>query len=44
MSEALTHQATERVRYFYPTNGQKLLTSVVELGGNWKKLRRGVIL
>ena len=38
--------AAERVicRYLYPTNGQKLLTPVVELGGRWKKLRKRVIL
>jgi hypothetical protein len=41
-----TQQAAERVRcrYLHPTNGQKLLTSVVELGKNWKKLRRRVTL
>ena len=35
-------KATERVRcrYLHPTNGQKLLTPVVELGKSWKKLRR----
>ena len=41
-----TKQATERIRYRYlhPTNGQKLLAHVVELGKGWKKLRRRVIL
>jgi hypothetical protein len=39
-------QAAERVRcrYLYPTNGQKLLILVVELGKSWKKLRRRVTL
>jgi hypothetical protein len=39
-------QAGERVRcsYLHPTNGQKLLTSVVELLISWKKLRRRVTL
>ena len=34
-------QAAKRVRcrYLHPTNGQKLLTPVVELGKSWKKLR-----
>jgi len=34
-----TQQATERVkcRYLDPSNGQKLLTPLVELGKNWKK-------
>jgi hypothetical protein len=37
-----TQQAAERVicRYLHPTNGQKLVTPVVELGDSWKKLRR----
>jgi hypothetical protein len=37
-----THQEAERVRswYLYPTNWQKQLTPVVELGKRWKKLRR----
>jgi hypothetical protein len=37
-----TQQAAERVRgrYLHPTNGQKLLTPVVELGKGWKKLRK----
>ena len=41
-----TQQAAKRVRgrYLHPINGQKLLTPVVELGGNWKKLRRKVTL
>jgi hypothetical protein len=30
-----------RGRYLHPTNGQKLLTPVVELRESWKKLRRG---
>jgi hypothetical protein len=36
-----TQQAAERVSctYLHPTNGQKLLTPVVELGKSWKKLR-----
>jgi hypothetical protein len=33
-------QASERVRYLHPNNGQKLLNPVVELGESWKKLRR----
>jgi hypothetical protein len=39
-------QAAERVRcrYLHPTNGQKLLTPVVELGKSWKKLRRRITL
>ena len=39
-------QAAERVRYRYlhPTNGQKLVTPVVELEKSWKKLRRRVTL
>jgi hypothetical protein len=41
-----TQQAAERVRYKYlhPTNGQKLLTPIVELGKSWQKLRRKVTL
>jgi hypothetical protein len=41
-----TQQTAERVRYRYlhPTNGQKLLAHVVELGKGWKKLRRRVSL
>jgi hypothetical protein len=41
-----TQQAADRVRcrYLYPGNGQQLLTPVVELGKNWKKLRRTVTL
>jgi hypothetical protein len=37
-----TQKAAERVRcrYLHPTNGQKLLTLVVELGKGRKKLRR----
>jgi hypothetical protein len=37
-------QATERIRcrYLHPTSGQKMMTSVVELGKSWKKLRRRV--
>jgi hypothetical protein len=40
------HQAAERVRcrYLHPTNGQKQLTPVVELGESWKKLRRKATL
>ena len=39
-------QATENVRcrYLHPTNGQKLLTPVVELGKGRKKLRKRVTL
>jgi hypothetical protein len=33
-----------RCRYLYPSNGQKLVTPVVELGKSWKKLRRRVTL
>jgi hypothetical protein len=42
LSEA--QQASERVRYRYlhRTNGQNLVTTVVELGKSWKKLRRRV--
>jgi hypothetical protein len=32
------------LRYLHPTNRQKLLTPVVELGKSWKKLRRRVAL
>jgi len=41
-----TQQAAERVRcrYVHLTNGQKLLTPVVELGKSWRKLRRRVTL
>ena len=41
-----THQATERVRcrYLHPVNGQKLVSPVVKLGKNWKKLRRWATL
>jgi hypothetical protein len=39
-------QTAERVRcrYFHPSNGQKQLTPVVELGKGWKKLRRRATL
>jgi hypothetical protein len=30
--------------YIHPTNGQKLMTLVVELRKSWKKLRRRVTL
>jgi hypothetical protein len=41
-----TQQAAERVSYrcLHPTNGQKQLTSVVELGKSWKKLKRRMTL
>ena len=41
-----TQQAAERVRcrYLHPTNGQNLLTPVVELGNVWKKMRRRATL
>jgi hypothetical protein len=41
-----TQQAAERVRgrYLHPTNGQKQLTPVVELGKIGKKLRRRATL
>jgi hypothetical protein len=41
-----TQQASERVkcRYLHTTNGQKLLTPVLELGKSWKKLKRRVTL
>jgi hypothetical protein len=41
-----TQAPAERVtcRYLYLTNGQKLLTPVVELGKNWKKLTRKATL
>ena len=37
-----TQQVAEdvRSRHLYPTNDQKLLTHVVDLGKCWKKLRR----
>jgi hypothetical protein len=31
-------------RYLHPTNGQKMVTPVVELGKSWKKLRRRATL
>jgi hypothetical protein len=36
-----TQQEAERVRssYLYPTNGEKLLTSVVELGENLEEAK-----
>jgi hypothetical protein len=36
-----TQQEAEKVRcrHLHPTNGQKLLTPVVQLGKSWKKLR-----
>jgi hypothetical protein len=39
-------QAAGRVRCscLHPTNGQKLLTPVVELGNSWKKLRKRATL
>jgi hypothetical protein len=42
----MTQQAAERVRcrYLHPTNEQKLLTPVAELGKSWKKLRRRATL
>jgi hypothetical protein len=41
-----TQQAAKRVRcrYLHPTNGQKLLTPVIELGKSWKTLRRRMTL
>jgi hypothetical protein len=33
-----------RCRYLNPTNGQKLMSSVFELGKSWKKLRRRATL
>jgi hypothetical protein len=41
-----TQQAAERVRcrYLHPTNGQKLLSPVVEFRESWKKLRRKTTL
>jgi hypothetical protein len=41
-----TQQRAERVRcrYLHPTNGQKLLTPVVELEKSWNTLRRRVAL
>jgi hypothetical protein len=41
-----TQQAAERARcrYLHPTNEQKLLTAVVELGKSWKKLKRRATL
>jgi hypothetical protein len=42
----IAQQAAERFRcrYLYPTNEQKLLTPVVELGKSLKKLRRSMTL
>jgi len=39
-------QAAERVRcrYVHPTNGQKLLIPLAELGKSWGKLRRRATL
>jgi hypothetical protein len=39
-----TQEAAEKVRcrYFFPSNGQKLLTSVVKLKKSLKKLRRSI--
>jgi hypothetical protein len=39
-------KAAERVRYkyLYTTNGQKLVSTVVELGKGWKKLSRRATL
>jgi hypothetical protein len=41
-----TQQAAERVRcrYLHPTNRQKQLIPVTELGKSWKKLRRRTTL
>ena len=41
-----TQQAAERdrCRYLLPTNEQKMLTFVVELGKGWEKLRRRATL
>jgi hypothetical protein len=41
-----TQQAAERLRgrYLHPTNGQKLLTPMLELGKGWKKLKRRAAL
>jgi len=41
-----TQQAAERVRcrYLHPTNEQKLLTPLVELGESWRKPRRRATL
>jgi hypothetical protein len=41
-----TQHASERVgcRHLHPTNGQKLLTPVIELGKGRKKLRRKTTL
>jgi hypothetical protein len=42
-----TQQAAETVRYRYLyllTNGQKMVTPVVELGKSWKKMRRKATL
>jgi hypothetical protein len=33
-----------RCKYLHPTHGQKLVTTVVELGKGWKKVRRRVTL
>jgi hypothetical protein len=41
-----TEQASERVRcrYLQATNGQKLLTPVLEIEESWKKMRRRATL
>jgi hypothetical protein len=41
-----TQEAAKRVRcrYLHPTNGQKMLTPVVELEKGWKKLRMKMTL
>jgi hypothetical protein len=40
LSERPNKQLKESNADTYPTNGQKLLTHVVELRESWKKLRR----
>jgi hypothetical protein len=40
LQEAQQAAESIRYRYLHPNSGQKLGTSVVELGKSWKKLRR----
>jgi len=39
-----TAAETVRYRYLHPTNGQRLVSPVVELGKSWKKVRRRATL
>jgi hypothetical protein len=45
LSKTQKSDERDRCRYSHPTNGQKLVvTPVVKLGKNWKKLRRRATL